>query len=125
MLIVVVAVGDQVCSQLIKPWVGRIRPCNVLSGVNLLVGCSQSPSFPSSHAVNIFSSCLLLSYFYKKLTIFFLTIAFLVSYSRIYVGVHYPLDVLGGTVLGFMVFMSILIVYKILDKCVFKGKIGV
>ena len=125
LVIVVIAIGDQVCNQIIKPWVGRIRPCNVLEGVHLLINCTQSPSFPSSHATNMFSSCILLSYFYRRIAPFFLIIAFLVSYSRIYVGVHYPLDVLGGMVLGFLVTLLVLIAYKKLEKHVFKGKVKV
>ena len=125
LLVIVIAIGDQVCNQTIKPWIGRIRPCNILDGVHLLVNCTQSPSFPSSHATNMFSSCILLSYFYKKISLFFLIVALLVSYSRIYVGVHYPFDVLGGITLGFLVFLLVLIVYKNLDKYIFKGKMNI
>ncbi|HEX9917364.1 MAG TPA: phosphatase PAP2 family protein [candidate division Zixibacteria bacterium] len=116
LVILVVTIGDQVCNQIIKPWVGRIRPCNVLEGVHLLINCTKSFSFPSSHATNLFSSSFLFSYFYRRWTSIFLMIALLVSYSRIYVGVHYPLDVLGGMVLGFLVTLLVLIAYKSLEK---------
>lgn len=78
----------------------RIRPCNALDGVRLLAGCSHSYSFPSSHAANIFASMVFLTVRYKKFFPVFLTVAFTVAYSRVYVGVHYPLDVAGGAVLG-------------------------
>lgn len=125
LVLLVVAIGDQVCNQIIKPWVARIRPCNVLENIHLLINCTKSYSFPSSHATNLFSGCILLSYFYRRLTIVFLTIAFLASYSRIYVGVHYPLDVLGGWVLGLVVSLLVIIAYKELEKYFLKRKIRI
>jgi len=125
LLVVVVAIGDQVCNQIIKPWAARIRPCNVLEGVHLLINCTKSFSFPSSHAVNLFSGCILLSCFYRRLTILFLLVALLVSYSRIYVGVHYPLDVVGGMVLGLVVSLVIIITYNSLEKYVLKKEIKI
>jgi len=90
----------------------RIRPCHVLTEVRLLVGCGGSYSFPSGHATNIFSSMVLLSLRYKKYMPFFLAVAVAVSYSRVYVGVHYPLDVLGGAVLG----TSVAFIFNWADK---------
>jgi undecaprenyl-diphosphatase len=125
LVILIVTIGDQVCNQIIKPWVGRVRPCNVLEGVHLLINCTQSYSFPSSHATNLFSSSFLFSYFYRRWTIVFLMIALLVSYSRIYVGVHYPLDILGGMVLGGLVSLVVLIAYRKLEKYVLKKKVKI
>ena len=123
LIIIVIAIGDQICNQIIKPWIGRVRPCNVLEGVHLLINCTKSYSFPSSHATNLFSSCVLLSYFYRRLAIFFLMIAFLVSYSRIYVGVHYPLDILGGWVLGGLVSLVVIAIYKTLERYFLRGRV--
>lgn len=112
LLIITITASDQVSAQLIKPWVGRIRPCNVLENVHLLVGCTQAFSFPSAHACNLFASATLLSRNYKSLTPLFLLLAFLVSFSRIYVGVHYPFDVLAGGLLGFFLASLILFVFN-------------
>ena len=92
--------SDQLSSHLLKPVLGRVRPCHALSGVHLLVGCPRSYSLPSSHAANCFSMATLFSLEYKRLLLPLLTIALLVSYSRVYVGVHYPLDVLSGALVG-------------------------
>jgi undecaprenyl-diphosphatase len=94
-----VLVSDFAATQL-KDVFARVRPCQALTGVRLLVGCGGSYSFPSGHATNIFAAMVFLSLRYRKYAPFFIAAAVAVAYSRVYVGVHYPLDVLGGAVLG-------------------------
>ncbi len=96
---ITVFASDFVAMQL-KEVFARVRPCHALEGVRLLVGCGGSYSFPSGHATNIFAAMVFLSLRYRKYTPFFLIVAAAIAYSRVYVGVHYPLDVLGGAVLG-------------------------
>lgn len=100
LLIVVVALTDQVTASILKPWVGRVRPCFALDGVDLLIPQSRSPSFPSSHAANGFGAALFLALRLGRGWWAGLFLAALISFSRIYVGVHYPLDALGGACLG-------------------------
>lgn len=78
----------------------RTRPCQALSGVHLLVGCTDSFSFPSNSAANVFALAVAVAIFYRKLAVPAFVAATLVGYSRVYVGVHYPLDVFGGALLG-------------------------
>ncbi len=92
--------SDQLSSHFLKPLLSRVRPCHVLSGVHLLVGCPHSYSLPSSHAANCFSIATLFSLEYRKVVLPLMGVALLISYSRIYVGVHYPFDVLSGALLG-------------------------
>lgn len=120
LLILGITLSDQVCNNVLKPLVGRIRPCNVLDNVNLLINCTKSFSFPSSHATNIFTGMIIFSFVYPKLRIGLLIVAALVAYSRVYVGVHYPFDVVVGTALGVACAITIITIYKILSG-VFPG----
>ncbi|GAA3940391.1 phosphatase PAP2 family protein [Chitinophaga oryziterrae] len=102
--------ADQSSSH-IKDWIGRVRPCRdplLQHYVRVLVSyCPGSGSFTSNHAANHFALgtfCFLtfrhISKWYASL--FFLW-AFMISYAQVYVGVHYPLDVAGGAVLGIFI----------------------
>ena len=115
-LILLVAASDQISSNLIKNTIERIRPCNVLPDVRLLVGCTQSFSFPSSHAVNNFAGAVFLSHFYPKFSISFYIGAFLMAISRVFVGVHYPSDVFFGTIIGISIGMLFVFLWDSLNK---------
>lgn len=99
-LAVTLLMTDQMSSHVIKPLVQRERPCVELSDVRALMGLKTSFSFPSSHAANIFGAATVLSLEYRRLMIPFIVIATAVAYSRVYIGVHYPLDVIAGAALG-------------------------
>jgi len=101
LLVPTIFFSDQLNSSLVKHLFARPRPCHMLSGVHLLVSCGSGWSFPSSHAVNNFAAAVVLSAYLPKWSWGFYTFAVLIAFSRIYVGVHYPSDVLGGALLGF------------------------
>lgn len=98
-LVALVLVSDLASNQL-KHLIMRERPCGDIEGVRLLVGCVKSFSMPSSHATNIFAAMVFLTARYRKFWPLFMTIAVIVAYSRVYVGVHYPTDVIIGSALG-------------------------
>lgn len=116
LLFITIALSDQISSSLIKEAVGRIRPCHFLDDVNLLVPCGGGKSFPSSHAVNNFSAALVLSFFYREYKWIFFSIAALMAFSRVYVGVHYPFDVIVGAIIGLLIAFSIILIYKSIAK---------
>ncbi|OGC78103.1 MAG: hypothetical protein A2145_02385 [candidate division Zixibacteria bacterium RBG_16_40_9] len=117
--IVAVGLSDFSSSQMLKPLFGRFRPCYVFPDVHLLIDCSKSYSFPSNHAVNFFSAAMLFTFFYKKTGILLFLIAILVAISRVYVGVHYPFDTVGGAFWGILGAGLIIV----LANKIFKGKI--
>ena len=84
----------------LRNWVCRPRPPYALDHLNLLVGATHSFSFPSSHAGNTAGVATVVSASYPKLGWVLLGYAVLVAYSRVYVGVHFPLDVAVGSALG-------------------------
>ncbi|NQW30992.1 MAG: phosphatase PAP2 family protein [Ignavibacteria bacterium] len=101
-LVVTVAIADPLSSIFLKEAIGRLRPYEALESVNQLVG-SGGGSFPSNHALNNAAAAVILSWFYPQRRWLWVSIALLVGFSRIYVGVHYPSDVLGGFVIGGLV----------------------
>lgn len=107
-VLLTVLIGDQLNSNVIKEVVGRIRPCHVLTDVRLLVPCGAGKSFPSSHAVNNFAAAIVFSFFYLRARPYILAFAALVGYTRVYCGVHYPFDVLGGAAEGTLLALLVL-----------------
>ncbi len=91
---------DQLSSQVLKPLVARTRPCFEVPGVDALVDQVNSRSFPSGHAANTFGAATLFALILGGWWRLAYVPAILVSLSRVYIGVHYPLDVLAGAVLG-------------------------
>ncbi len=102
-LAVTLVITDQLSSRVLKTLFERPRPCHELSAINLLVACGSGFSMPSSHAANVFGQTVLFSYHVKAARWYLLLFATLVSLSRIFVGVHYPFDVLAGGLLGYLV----------------------
>ncbi len=102
-LLVVTVLTSDFVSDMLKHALTRVRPCAAIDGVRLLVGCGRSYSLPSGHATNIFAAMVFLTARYKRYSPVFMTVALAVAYSRVYVGVHYPSDVIAGAALGTIV----------------------
>ena len=101
------AVTDFFTATIIKPNAQRIRPCNdpvMKVGLHSRIACGTGYSFPSTHAANHFALALfLITIFYKKWKAILplgLLWAASISFAQVYVGVHYPLDVTGGAIIG-------------------------
>lgn len=102
-----VGISDTVSSKIMKPTFERVRPCNdeqMKKEARILVPCGKGFSFTSSHATNHFAVSvfvlLTLGAYYKYIGPLMLVWAATISYGQVYVGAHFPLDILTGGILG-------------------------
>lgn len=116
--------ADHISAAILKPAIGRVRPCNdpaMAPALHLLVPCGGGLSFPSSHASNHFAMAV-----FSAITLGrggrrwvwwpMMAWASLVAYAQVYVGVHYPGDVLGGALLGFVIGSFVAMLHRRIDR---------
>lgn len=107
-LALVVATTDLLCYRLIKPTVARSRPART-EGVLVQLRTEKSPSdfsFPSNHATNTMAGAIYLSLLSPILAPVLILYAVLTGFSRIYLGVHFPVDVMAGWIIGLLVALA-------------------
>ncbi|HVU95916.1 MAG TPA: phosphatase PAP2 family protein [Puia sp.] len=118
-LVTTAAISDQVSSDVIKRLVFRLRPCHnpeLADNIHILVGyCPVSSSFTSSHACNHFAAAWFIFLTLRHTSRWWGWVfawAFLISYAQVYVGVHYPVDIACGALVGSMIGWLLARVFK-------------
>jgi len=109
-LVLTVVVSDQISAGVIKSLLPRMRPCKVpqlIESIRLLVPCGSGKSFVSAHATNHFAVAVLIGNLLKpefpRLLLILLIWAATIAYGQVYVGVHFPSDVICGAFLGMII----------------------
>lgn len=110
--LLVLAITDQTSSQLLKKIIERPRPCHVMENINLLVGCGGGFSMPSSHAANAWAQAVLFAIVTPRSRWFLLVTATLIALSRVFVGVHYPFDIVVGAIVGGSIGLLVALAFK-------------
>lgn len=119
-LALVITIADQTGATLIRPYVERLRPANLENPISDMVHIVNGHrggryGFPSCHAANTFGLAFFVWFLFRKrwLTVFMMGWALLTCYSRVYLGVHYPGDLIAGTLVGLI---AAYIVYRLFLK---------
>ncbi len=109
------AISDAV-SYGLREWIGRERPPLVYSEPEPLVSVPGSGSFPSGHATIAFACATVIAWASPKLAVPAFLLAAAIAFSRVYAGVHWPLDVLGGAILGVLLATALLKLVEVLRR---------
>lgn len=117
---VAVTLSDQICATLIRPMVERLRPANIDNPISVYVQVVNgyrggSYGFPSCHAANTFALATFMTLLTRntKISVFVYVWALINCYTRLYLGVHYPGDLLVGATVGSLIAV---VVYLLLNK---------
>ena len=89
-----------ICNIMLKPLIARIRPCDINTAVELLIPRPKDYSFPSGHTAASFAASTVILYTDKRMGVVAVIMAAAIAFSRLYLYVHYPSDVLAGAVIG-------------------------
>lgn len=103
---------------IIKNMVQRARPCTLDPTVKLLIALPWDYSFPSGHTLNAFTASTVIFCYYRRWGVPAYMVAAMIAFSRMYLFVHFPTDILGGIILGIA---DGILLYKIIQKVYKKG----
>jgi undecaprenyl-diphosphatase len=114
--LIMITASDQTGFRLLKEYFARPRPFRALPGVLLPVGESGTWSFPSNHAINNVAAAVFFSSVFPRYKIALFIAASLVALSRVYCGLHYPSDIIGGAMIGLLFGYVFVRLYNFLAK---------
>ncbi len=113
---ITLALSDQISAGFLKPLIERPRPCHVMYNINLLVGCGGGKAMPSAHAANAFGQAALWSLTVRQIKWYLWAFATVVAISRVFVGVHYPGDVVVGAIVGVTAGVASVYIFRIFER---------
>lgn len=108
-----IGLGDVLSVRLVKPLAGRARPCAVDKAVVAPLGCGSGQSFPSAHATETAAAAGIFGWALPGLGPLAVGVALLVGVSRVYLGVHWPTDVLAGWALGALISGALVFIVRL------------
>ena len=115
LLIISLSINDSICAQILKPTFERVRAITYVNrGFESISIKRWKWSMPSNHASNMFSLAVILSYFLCRFKLILFCLATIIGISRVYVGVHYPGDVMIGALVGYSISWVIITLWVIL-----------
>ena len=125
-LLIAMLLGSVIGNDIIKPLVARPRPCHIASVLpDMLIDIPTSFSFPSGHTASSVVSATVLVCANKKFGYAAIPLAVLIAFSRMYLFVHFPTDILAGAILGVsLAFATIYVGNKLIEKFILHRKKG-
>ncbi len=111
-LLIGLAIGAVLGNLIIKPIVSRPRPYELNEAVKILIGPPHGSSFPSGHTIASSTAAYIITYFNKKAGYIAVPIAILIIFSRMYLYVHFPSDIIGGLFVGLLTAYLTIKVFK-------------
>jgi len=106
----------------LKPLIARIRPFDVNPDIVLLIPPPKDYSFPSGHTMSSFASATVIFWYNKRFGICALILGSAIAFSRLYLYVHYPTDILGGIIIGIVIGIAAVLLVRIIRKKINKNK---
>lgn len=100
----------------LKPLIARVRPCDVNTAISLLIPRPTDFSFPSGHTMSSFAAATVIFCKNKRMGIIAGILAAVITFSRLYLYVHYPSDILGGIIIGIALGILAVFVRNIINK---------
>ena len=107
-----------VCNVTLKPLVGRIRPYDIKEGIDLIIKTPHDFSFPSGHTAASFAGAVAVFMYNKKWGGAAILIATLIGFTRLYLYVHFPTDVLAGALIGSLCAIIVYFIVKFIFKSI-------
>ena len=120
-LCMALALATVTVDYVMKPLIERQRPFTSIPAVKVLAHRPKDPSFPSGHAGNAFAAATVLARALPAWQAAWWTLAVLIAFSRVYVGVHYPADVVAGALTGVLCATAVLLASAALTRSGVKG----